>query len=65
MKRRNLILALAAAGVVAAAVLWPRGREVDVVSVARAPLTQSAVATGRIATPARIVIGSMAVARCR
>ena len=58
MKRRNLILALAAAGVVAAAVLWPRGREVDVVSVARAPLTQSVVATGRIATPARIVIGS-------
>lgn len=58
MKRRNLILALAAAGVVAAAVLWPRGREVEVVSVTRAPLTQSVVATGRIATPARIVIGS-------
>ncbi|MDD2988200.1 MAG: efflux RND transporter periplasmic adaptor subunit [Zoogloea sp.] len=58
MKRRNLILALAAAGLVAAAVLWPRGREVEVVSVTRAALTQSVVATGRIATPARIVIGS-------
>lgn len=58
MKRRSLILALAAAGLVAAAVLWPRGREVEVVSVTRAALTQSVVATGRIATPARIVIGS-------
>jgi hypothetical protein len=36
VKRRNLILALAAAGVVAAAVV-AAGREVDVVSVARAP----------------------------
>lgn len=58
MKRRGLILALAAAGGLAAVVLWPRGREVEVVSVRRVPLTQSVVATGRIATPARIVIGS-------
>ncbi len=58
MKRRIVILALAAVGVVAAAVLWPRGRDVEVARVARAPLTQSVVATGRIATPARIVIGS-------
>jgi HlyD family secretion protein len=34
------------------------GREVDVVAVARGPLAQSVVATGRIATPARIAIGS-------
>ncbi len=58
MKRRSLILALAAAGLVAAAVLWPRGREVEGVRVTRAARTQSVVATGRIATPARIVIGS-------
>lgn len=58
MKRRSLIVALAAAGALAAVVLWPRGRLVDVVAVAKAPLTQSVVATGRIATPARISIGS-------
>ena len=58
MKRRSLIVALVAAGALAAAVLWPRGRTVDVVVVAKAPLTQSVVATGRIATPARISIGS-------
>ncbi len=52
------MLALAAAGAIAAAVLWPRGRDVDVAVVRTAPLTQSVVATGRIATPARIAIGS-------
>ena len=52
------MLALAAAGAIAAAVLWPRGRDVDVAVVKTAPLTQSVVATGRIATPARIAIGS-------
>ena len=58
MKARGLMLALAAAGAIAAAVLWPRGRDVDVAVVRTAPLTQSVVATGRIATPARIAIGS-------
>ena len=52
------MLALAAAGAIAVAVLWPRGRDVDVAVVKTAPLTQSVVATGRIATPARIAIGS-------
>ena len=52
------MLALAAAGAIAVAVLWPRGRDVDVAVVKAAPLTQSVVATGRIATPARIAIGS-------
>lgn len=58
MTRRGLILALAAAGAVAAVLLWPKGREVDVAAVRKAPLTQSVVATGRIVTPARISIGS-------
>ena len=58
MTRRKLIVALAAAGALAAVLLWPKGREVDVVAVRQAPLTQSVVATGRIATPARISIGS-------
>ncbi|MBS0355658.1 MAG: efflux RND transporter periplasmic adaptor subunit [Proteobacteria bacterium] len=58
MKRRGLILALAAAGALAAVLLWPKGREVDVAAVRKAPLTQSVVATGRIVTPARISIGS-------
>ncbi len=58
MSARGLMLALAAAGAIAVAVLWPRGRDVDVAVVKAAPLTQSVVATGRIATPARIAIGS-------
>lgn len=58
MKARGLILALAAAGALAAIALWPRGREVEVARAHTAPLTQSVVATGRIATPARISIGS-------
>lgn len=58
MKARGLMLALAAAGAIAVAVLWPRARDVDVAVVKTAPLTQSVVATGRIATPARISVGS-------
>ncbi len=58
MKPRGLILGLAVAAGLAAVVLWPKGREVDVVAVHKAPLTQSVVATGRIATPARIAVGS-------
>ena len=58
MKARSLIVAALAIGGVAAVMLWPKGREVDVVAVARGPLAQSVVATGRIATPARVSIGS-------
>lgn len=58
MRPRSLVVAALAIGGVAAVLLWPKGREVDVVAVARAPLAQSVVATGRIATPARIAIGS-------
>ena len=58
MRPRSLVVAALAIGGVAAVLLWPKGREVDVVAVARGPLAQSVVATGRIATPARIAIGS-------
>lgn len=58
MKRRNLVVALLVVAAVSGALLWPKGREVDVASVLKAPLTQSVVATGRIATPARVLIGS-------
>ena len=58
MKRPVLSVALLAAAGLAALVLWPRGREVDGVAARRAPLTQSVVATGRIATPARITVGA-------
>ncbi|WP_374262466.1 efflux RND transporter periplasmic adaptor subunit [Zoogloea sp.] len=58
MKARGTLLALLAVGALATVALWPKGREVDVVAVRKAPLTQSVVATGRIATPARISVGS-------
>lgn len=58
MKPRSLIIAALAAAGVAAVLLWPKGREVEVAAVSRGPLAQSVVATGRIATPARIAIGS-------
>lgn len=58
MRLRYVALGVAVLGAVAAAALWPRGRQVEVAEVQRAPLTQSVVATGRIATPARIAIGS-------
>ncbi len=58
MRPRGLILGLVVAAGLAAIVLWPKGREVDVAAVRKAPLTQSVVATGRIATPARIAVGS-------
>lgn len=45
--------------------LWSaqRAREVEVVRVARGPVVQSIVATGRIDTPARIAISSQVAAR--
>ena len=47
MKPRSLVAALAA-GAVAAVLLWPKGREVEVATVTRGPLAQSVVATGRM-----------------
>lgn len=48
---------------VAAFLFVPRGRDVDVVVAVRGPVTQSVVASGRIATPARIAISSQLAAR--
>ncbi len=53
------ILLLGAAGFYFA----PRAKPVDVVGVERGPLVQSIVATGRVATPARIEISSQLAAR--
>lgn len=62
MKTRHLIALLLAAAVLAAWLLWPRGVPVDVVKVERSPLTQSVVATGRVATPSRIELGTQVTA---
>ncbi len=62
MKSRHLIALLLLAAVLVAVFFWPRGIAVDVVTVTRAPLTQSVVATGRIATPARIALGTQLTA---
>jgi HlyD family secretion protein len=56
------VSALLALGAVAL-LLANRGREVDIVAVLRAPIVQSVVATGRIATPARIEVSSQLAAR--
>jgi HlyD family secretion protein len=56
--RRGVLIALGGALVLGAAVLWPRAQAVDVVLVQQGPITQSVVATGRVATPARIALGS-------
>lgn len=65
MLRRRWPLLLAALAVLALAafLLVPRGRAVDVVVAVRGPVTQSVVASGRIATPARIAISSQFAAR--
>jgi HlyD family secretion protein len=62
MKSRYLIALLLAAAVIVAWLFWPRGIAVDTAIVTRAPLTQSVVATGRIATPARIALGTQVTA---
>ncbi|MBT9518859.1 MAG: efflux RND transporter periplasmic adaptor subunit [Methyloversatilis discipulorum] len=62
MKTRHLIALLLAAAVLVAWLFWPRGIAVDVVKVERSPLTQSVVATGRIATPSRIELGTQITA---
>lgn len=62
MKTRHLIALLLAAAALAVWLLWPRGIAVEVVKPERAPLTQSVVATGRIATPSRIELGSQVTA---
>ena len=65
MLRKKWPLALAALAIlVAVAVaLFPRSREVDTVALRRGELVQSVVATGRVATPARIEIASQFAAR--
>ncbi|MCL4185328.1 MAG: efflux RND transporter periplasmic adaptor subunit [Burkholderiaceae bacterium] len=61
---RGVVAVVALAALGAAALLFMvRGREVDIVVVQRAPIVQSVVATGRIATPARIEVSSQLAAR--
>lgn len=57
---RALMLVVLAAG---ALFMFGRGREVDIVTVQRAPIVQSVVATGRVSTPARIEVSSQLAAR--
>ena len=65
MLRRRRALLLGALAVLALALFMfvPRGRAVDVVIAVRGPVTQSVVASGRIATPARIAVSSQLAAR--
>jgi len=64
LKRRWPLL-LVAAGLLAGLVFYfgPRPRAVEIVKVERRALTQSVVATGRLATPARVEISSQLAAR--
>ncbi len=65
MLRRRWPLLLLGAALLAGAVFYfmPRAKVVDVVAAERGPLVQSIVATGRVATPARIEISSQLAAR--
>ncbi|MBX3264074.1 MAG: biotin/lipoyl-binding protein [Labilithrix sp.] len=55
---------MALAALVAGALfVFGAGREADIVVVRRAPIVQSVVATGRVATPARIEVSSQLAAR--
>lgn len=67
LKRRSLLLLVAAAAAVTAGVVafvaGPRAKVADVVEVRRGPVVQSVVASGRVATPARIGIAAQAAAR--
>ena len=65
MLKRRWPLLLAAAALLAALLFYfgPRPRAVEVAAVERRPLTQSVVATGRLATPARVEISSQLAAR--
>ena len=65
MRRGRAVVAVVALAALGAAALlfMVRGREVDIVVVQRAPIVQSVVATGRIATPARIEVSSQLTAR--
>ena len=62
-RRWLLVVGVLVAAAAAAFVLVPRSTAVDVVSVRRGPLTQTVVATGRMATPARIAVASQLAAR--
>mgnify|MGYP001156563973 CR=1 FL=1 len=64
MRRRWLLGFVALAALVAGALfVFGAGREADIVVVRRAPIVQSVVATGRVATPARIEVSSQLAAR--
>ncbi len=65
MLRRRWPLLLAAVVLLAGVFVYfmPRAKVVDVVAAERGPLVQSIVATGRVATPARIEISSQLAAR--
>lgn len=54
------IAALLVGGAALAGMFLPRAKPVEVVEVARGPIQQSVVATGRTATPARIELGAAA-----
>lgn len=62
MNTRRLLLLLLLAAALAAWLAWPRGKLVETVAAKRSALTQSVVATGRIATPGRIELGSQLTA---
>lgn len=57
LTRQRLLIAVVVVAVIAL-VLWPRTKTVEVVTVARGPIVQSVVATGRVTTPTRIEIGA-------
>lgn len=65
IRRRWPLLLLTGVLVMAAAVAFVlnRSRAVDVVKVEQGPITQSVVASGRVATPARIAVSSQVAAR--
>lgn len=62
MNTRRLLLLLLLGAALAAWLAWPRGKLVETVAAKRSALTQSVVATGRIATPGRIELGSQLTA---
>lgn len=57
LTRQRLLIALVAVAVVVL-IFWPRAKPVETVTVARGPIVQSVVATGRVTTPTRIEIGA-------
>jgi HlyD family secretion protein len=60
MRLRTAIVFAVLVAAVAALLLYPRAKAVEVVTVTRGPMTQTVVATGRIAGPARIELAAQA-----